>query len=270
MTDTETATGQHPHEELLRDVAGVLSSVDEVQDYLDRVVHAVRRHVTGCDEVGITLLVDGRPSTAAYTTVATLEIDAVQYQLDEGPCLEAARERTEVVAALGEGGVIRTDEGRLPITNAFPADELDELNEGNIVAFPLAEAQRVLGHEDALTSILVVPEDGVELADLRGTGAEIVVIEDGPADPRTAQLAAEHGARHVALGAPRGLNVARNAAVEAARADLLHVRDGFFEQRPRGREHDHRHRLVDKCDRPVLHLARSVALGVDVADFFQF
>jgi len=52
-------------------------------------------------------------------------------------------------------------------------------------------------------------------------GAEIVVVEDGPADPRTAQLAAEHGARHVALGAPRGLNVARNAAVEAARADLL-------------------------------------------------
>ena len=52
-------------------------------------------------------------------------------------------------------------------------------------------------------------------------GAEIVVVEDGAADPRTAQLAAEHGARHVALGAPRGLNVARNAAVEAARSDLL-------------------------------------------------
>ncbi|MFC7485338.1 ANTAR domain-containing protein [Knoellia sp. CPCC 206453] len=100
MTDTDMST--HPHEEMLLEVSGVLSSVDGVQDYLDRVVHAVRRIVTGCDEVGITLLVDGRASTAAYTTVTTLEIDAVQYQLDQGPCLEAARTQTEVIASLGE------------------------------------------------------------------------------------------------------------------------------------------------------------------------
>jgi len=101
---TDTRTGVHPHEDLLSEVSGVLSSVDELHDYLTRVVHAVRRHVTGCDEVGVTLLVDGRPSTAAYTTVTTLEIDAVQYQLDEGPCLEAARERTEVAATIGDAG----------------------------------------------------------------------------------------------------------------------------------------------------------------------
>jgi GAF domain-containing protein len=103
MTDTETTLVAQPHEKLLREVAGVLSSVDELNDYLVRVVHAVRDHVDGCDEVGITLLVDGRPSTASYTTVATLEIDAVQYQLDEGPCLDAARLRTEVVVSLAEG-----------------------------------------------------------------------------------------------------------------------------------------------------------------------
>jgi transcriptional regulator with GAF, ATPase, and Fis domain len=82
-------------------IGGVLASVDEVQDYLDRVVHAVRRHVTGCDEVGITLLIEARPRTAAYSTVATLEVDAIQYQLDEGPCLDAARRRGEFVANLG-------------------------------------------------------------------------------------------------------------------------------------------------------------------------
>ena len=52
-------------------------------------------------------------------------------------------------------------------------------------------------------------------------GAEIVVVEDDPADAATEQLAAAHGARYVALGAPRGLNVARNAAVEAAEGELL-------------------------------------------------
>jgi len=72
-----------------------------------------------------------------------------------------------LVDALGDGGVIRTDEGRLPITNAFPTELLDDINHGNIVVFPLAEAQRVLGHQDALTSILIVPEPGTDIADLR-------------------------------------------------------------------------------------------------------
>ncbi len=52
-------------------------------------------------------------------------------------------------------------------------------------------------------------------------GAEIVVVEDDPADAETERLAAAHGARYVALGSPSGLNVARNAAVEAAAAELL-------------------------------------------------
>src|ERR687898_2935816 len=52
-------------------------------------------------------------------------------------------------------------------------------------------------------------------------GAEIVVVEDDPADAATAALAAGHGARYVALGAPRGLNAARNAAIEAAEGELL-------------------------------------------------
>jgi GT2 family glycosyltransferase len=52
-------------------------------------------------------------------------------------------------------------------------------------------------------------------------GAEIVVVEDDPADPETERLAASHGARYVALGRPRGLNVARNAAIDAAGGELL-------------------------------------------------
>ena len=35
------------------------------------------------------------------------------------------------------------------------------------------------------------------------------------------------------------------------------------------REHDHRHVLVDQRDRPVLQLARRVALGVDVAQLLE-
>jgi GT2 family glycosyltransferase len=52
-------------------------------------------------------------------------------------------------------------------------------------------------------------------------GAEIVVVEDDRSDRETERLAGSHGARYMALGRPRGLNVARNAAIDAAEADLL-------------------------------------------------
>src|SRR4051794_9949774 len=52
-------------------------------------------------------------------------------------------------------------------------------------------------------------------------GAEIVVIEDGPHDRPTAALAEQHGACYVALGRPRGINVARNAAVAHSTGELV-------------------------------------------------
>src|SRR5918999_2267067 len=52
-------------------------------------------------------------------------------------------------------------------------------------------------------------------------GAEIVVVEDDAADAETERIAGLHGARYVALGRPRGLNVARNAAIDAAGGQLL-------------------------------------------------
>ena len=95
--------------ELTNEIGGVLQSMEEMSDYLERVVHAVRRHVDGCDEVGITVVSQDRAHTAAYTTVKTLEIDAAQYALGEGPCLEAAATRTEQVV-----GDLCHDDGRWP------------------------------------------------------------------------------------------------------------------------------------------------------------
>src|SRR3954467_15975429 len=51
-------------------------------------------------------------------------------------------------------------------------------------------------------------------------GAEVVVVDDGP-DAATRAVATRHGARYVAPDAPRGINVARNTAVEATDAPLL-------------------------------------------------
>lgn len=54
----------------------------------------------------------------------------------------------------------------------------------------------------------------------RAEGAEIVVVNDG-GDEATTAVARRHGARVVTPPPPGGLNAARNAGIDAARADLV-------------------------------------------------
>src|SRR5918995_3888374 len=63
-------------------------------------------------------------------------------------------------------------------------------------------------------------------------GAEIVVVEDDPADARTERLVHAHGGRYLAHGGPRGINVARNSAVDAASGALLCFLDDDVEPWP--------------------------------------
>ena len=63
-------------------------------------------------------------------------------------------------------------------------------------------------------------------------GAEIVIVEDDAEDAATAELAARHGARYVALGRKRGINIARNAAVAASSGELVCFLDDDVEVWP--------------------------------------
>lgn len=74
---------------LVGQVGSVVGSLEEIETYLGEVVHAVEEATPGCDAVGVTVVQGARPFTAAYTTARTLQIDAIQYALGEGPCLEA-------------------------------------------------------------------------------------------------------------------------------------------------------------------------------------
>ncbi len=118
------------------EIGGVLESMEEVSDYLERVVHAVRRHVSGCDEVGVTVMSGDRPHTAAYTTVQTLEIDAIQYALDEGPCLDSARNRRE-----NRVRNLREADDRWP---AF-SQEVREEGMRSLMALPLLSGDQCVG-----------------------------------------------------------------------------------------------------------------------------
>ena len=68
------------------------------EEGLDTNLHQVAvlavRNVAGADFAGITLIRDGRPTTAVFTDQASPEIDAAQYETGEGPCLDVFRKNT--------------------------------------------------------------------------------------------------------------------------------------------------------------------------------
>ncbi|MDA0182500.1 glycosyltransferase [Solirubrobacter phytolaccae] len=63
-------------------------------------------------------------------------------------------------------------------------------------------------------------------------GAEIVVVEDDAEDAPTRALVEGHGGRYIALGAPKGINAARNACVAHSSGDLVCFLDDDVEVWP--------------------------------------
>src|SRR3954452_11163079 len=64
-----------------RTLGGILASIAE----------AATVSVPGCDAATIAISVEGRPATAAVTARIALELDMVQYDTDDGPCLTTFR-----------------------------------------------------------------------------------------------------------------------------------------------------------------------------------
>jgi len=68
-------------------------------DTLDAIAAAARSAVPGFNEVSATVITEnGAAATLAATSDLVRDLDALQYELDEGPCLTAAR-RQELVLA---------------------------------------------------------------------------------------------------------------------------------------------------------------------------
>lgn len=83
--------------EKLSRVTKLLKTQRTLPAQLEAVVAIVKRTVPSCDAAGIVLLVDGTPTSVAVTDRLTVEIDLVQYDTGEGPCL----------AAMNDGEVVR-------------------------------------------------------------------------------------------------------------------------------------------------------------------
>ena len=116
----------------LKELRNLLLSEETLESTLDRVARLARRGLQGCDAVGVTLVQDSKPMTAAATDDFTLEIDRHQYETGEGPCLEAYRtgKRLEIedidVEKRWPKFVARASKEGLQCSLSFPLTARDE------------------------------------------------------------------------------------------------------------------------------------------------
>ncbi len=80
--------------ESLNRFATVLLSEETLTSVLDLVVNLTEKTIADADGVSVTMILDGRYSTAAQSHEWVQRIDKLQYEAKSGPCLSAAAEKT--------------------------------------------------------------------------------------------------------------------------------------------------------------------------------
>jgi GAF domain-containing protein len=83
----------------LAEAARTISQPESLEETLDSIVNATRASVPGFDHVGISISHrNGKVETKAATGQLVWELDALQYELGEGPCVDTLRGETVVAA----------------------------------------------------------------------------------------------------------------------------------------------------------------------------
>ena len=89
--------------EALAEAARDINKPQTLDETLEAIVRAAQRSVPGFDHVGISITHrDGKIETLAATDPIVLRLDELQYELGEGPCLDAIREAPVVIVEHAE------------------------------------------------------------------------------------------------------------------------------------------------------------------------
>src|SRR4051794_40140162 len=88
----------------LLQLAEVLQTERTLGVALANIVEAATHSVPGCDAGTIAISIGGRPATAAMTGTVALELDLVQYDNNDGPCLTSFRTASALRLDLYEQG----------------------------------------------------------------------------------------------------------------------------------------------------------------------
>ena len=203
-----------PLARLMDALRGNLEDLYQLSPYLETLVHAVNSNIDGCDAVGVTVVMEDRPRTAAYTTAGTLEIDAVQYAVGDGPCLDAFRNRRANLVSFASG------EERWP---AF-MDACDPGDVQTLYALPLVSGDRCYGalnlYAYAADAFDGIEMGVVELAASRAADAIAAGVELSGARAVAGQMEQAMASRAV-IEQAKGVLMARHGINEKVAFELL-------------------------------------------------
>jgi GAF domain-containing protein len=88
---TQSSEGAAALSAVYRSLSGVLLSDETLQSALRLVTALATESVPGSTGAGVSLIDDGRPVTTAASDVVVERADALQYEVNAGPCLDAMR-----------------------------------------------------------------------------------------------------------------------------------------------------------------------------------
>jgi GAF domain-containing protein len=88
----------------LQQLTDVLQTQHTLGATLAGIAEAATASVPGCDAATIAISIGGKPATAAMTGTVALELDMVQYDDDDGPCLTTFRTASALRLDLFEHG----------------------------------------------------------------------------------------------------------------------------------------------------------------------
>ena len=88
----------------LKELAEVIQNEESLGTALASIAEAATSSVPRCDAASIALSIEGRPVTAAMTARIALELDMVQYDTHDGPCLRSFRSMSTLRVDIAEDG----------------------------------------------------------------------------------------------------------------------------------------------------------------------
>jgi GAF domain-containing protein len=74
------------------DIARALLGQDDLEATLNKITALAVETIDGCDHAAVSLVQGRRVSTRAASDDVPAQVDAIQYETDQGPCLDAIRE----------------------------------------------------------------------------------------------------------------------------------------------------------------------------------
>jgi GAF domain-containing protein len=122
----------------LAPLAGVVLGHEDLQPALVEITRVSARLVPGADGVSITTFQDGRPVAVAFSDEWAKELDELQFEEREGPCLDATR----------TGNIFRVKD--VTAETRWPAytERAGKLGARSLLAIPLQAEGRVFGALD--------------------------------------------------------------------------------------------------------------------------